>query len=191
MIINLNNQARTTQLEKYVDIDMNSIYKTFSHKADVNYGIFAIENSTEISGQIWKEDSKLTALAVDKQFKHQINANYSGYKIAKNINVNAVKQSIHNIFSWLLGERILNPEFGTNLRQYLYEGITSETEELINAEIRQCILRWEPRANIVSITNISTVNDTENNTMHLQIIYTIPSLSNEQYSYSYYYNKII
>ena len=50
--------------------------------------------------------------------------------------------------------------------------------------------KWEPRAEIVSITNVGTVDDTENNTMHLQIVYTIPSLSDKQYSYSYYYNKV-
>ena len=62
-------------------------------------------------------------MAVDKKFSDAVDVNYSGYKIARNINVKAVQQAVHNIFSWLPGERIINPEFGTNLRRYLYEGI--------------------------------------------------------------------
>lgn len=73
---------------------------------------------------------------MNKSSKKPIDIDYSGYKIARNINVKAVQQAIHNIFTWLPGERILEPEFGTKLRQYLYEGIVPKTEELINAEIR-------------------------------------------------------
>lgn len=51
--------------------------------------------------------------------------------------------------------------------------------------------RWEPRVSIQRIVNVGTVNDTENNTMQLQITYTIPGLSDEQYMYSYFYNKSI
>ena len=31
------------------------------------------------------------------------------------------------------------------LRRYLYEPITDENQERIVAEIRSCVLRWEPR----------------------------------------------
>lgn len=192
VVLNIGNQQENEeQLEKYVDLDMNAVYKTFAHKADAKMAAFTEEQDRSIDGQIWTEKAPLSALALDKKFKPSIDIDYSGYKIARNINVKAVQQSIHNIFTWMIGERIINPEFGSNLRKYLYEGITHETEELITAEIRQCIAKWEPRAYIVSIKNIGTTNDTENNTMHLQIVYTIPSLSDKQYSYSYYYNKVL
>ena len=192
IVFNIGNQQSTDDvLEKYVDVDMDSVYKTFAHNADVVGAAFTTEQQKSIDGQIWTEQFPLSALEVDKNFKKSIDVNYSGYKIAKNINVKAVQQSIHNIFTWLHGERIINPEFGTNLRKYLYEGITSATEELINAEIRHVIQMWEPRVSIVSIINVGNVNDTENNTMHLQIIYTIPTLSDKQYAYSYFYNKVI
>lgn len=111
------------------------------------------------------------------------------YRIEKNINVKAVQDSLHNIFTWIPGERILNPEFGSNLYRYLYAGITDFNTEQIMAEIRKCISEWEPRVQLEQVKNISTVDDTENNTVHLEIIYTIPSLSNEQYSYTYVYHK--
>ncbi len=115
----------------------------------------------------------------------------SHFKLQKNINVNAIKQSLHNIFTWIPGERILNPEFGSKLRKYLYEGITNQNKELIMAEIQKCITQWEPRVQLVRVVDTSTVNDTENNTVKIDIIYIIPSLSFEQYVYTYEVPQIV
>lgn len=111
----------------------------------------------------------------------------STWKIAKNVNVKAVFDSLRNIFTWNKCERILLPEFGSNLRSMLYEGITPQTEEAIIAEIYSCVSDWEPRIQIASIRNVSTVDDTEDNTIHLEVVFTIPSLGDEQYTYSFSY----
>ena len=114
---------------------------------------------------------------------------WNTWKISKDVNVKAVYNSLRNIFTWIPGERILLPEFGSRLKFLLYEGITQQTEEAIAAEIRGSVSEWEPRVSIVDIRNISTVDDTEDNTIHLEVIFTIPSLSEEQYTYSFSYNK--
>ena len=111
------------------------------------------------------------------------------YKLEKNINVNAIKQSLRNIFSWIPGQRILNPEFGSNLKKLLYEGITENNKERIMAEIRKCITIWEPRVQLEKVVDKTTVNDAEENTVKIDIVYTIPSLSLEQYSYTYEVTK--
>ena len=64
----------------------------------------------------------------------QSTANYKNYgskddvwntwKIEKSVNVKAIYNSLRNIFTWIPGERILLPEFGSRLRSLLYEGIT-------------------------------------------------------------------
>ena len=71
----------------------------------------------------------------------------------------------------------------------LYEQITEYNVEQIVAEIRGVVLKYEPRVNIIKVVNVSDINDTENNTVRLDIIFTIPSLSNEQYNYSYIYKR--
>ena len=103
-----------------------------------------------------------------------------------NINVRAVQGSLRNIFTWVPGERILNPEFGSKIRKLLYEGLTDYNVEQIVSEIRHCVSEWEPRVQIQNVINIGTVDDTEDNTVHLEVIYTIPGLSEEQYHYSLY-----
>ena len=116
----------------------------------------------------------------------KVNGNF---KISKDVNVKAVFNSLHNIFTWIPGENILIPDFGSRLRKMLYEQITEYNVEQIVAEIRGVVLKYEPRVNIIKVVNVSDINDTENNTVRLDIIFTIPSLSNEQYNYSYIYKR--
>ena len=66
-------------------------------------------------------------------------------KVDALINVEAVKNSLRQIFTWIPGERIINPEFGSNLRRLLYEGLTDYNKELIMAEIKHSVSVWEPR----------------------------------------------
>jgi len=49
--------------------------------------------------------------------------------IDKNIDERAIKTSLYNIFSWAPGERVINPEFGSKLMKYLYNGITATNQE--------------------------------------------------------------
>ena len=133
----------------------------------------------------WKDVSMLSKSAVDN---NSIEKSFS-LKVSKSVNVQAVKNSIRNIFTWIPGERILLPEFGSKLYSLLYEGITPLTEEQIIAEIRQCVSEWEPRVRVTEVVDVSTIEDHEDNTIHLEIRYIIPELSDEEYSYSFYYNR--
>jgi phage baseplate assembly protein W len=92
----------------------------------------------------------------------------------------AIFNSLHNIFHWIPGERILNPEFGSNIHSLLYNGITEFNKEQIAAEIQQSISKWEPRVSIVKIVDMTDINDVENNTIRLDIIFTVPSLNNNE-----------
>jgi len=100
----------------------------------------------------------------------------SNYAIDKSVNVRAVQNAIDNIFSWIPGERVLDPEFGTGIYTLLYEGITDLTEERIVADIRNSIQRCEPRVINVRVSNASSTDDTEENTVRLEIYYQIRGL---------------
>ena len=68
--------------------------------------------------------------------KYEQYLNKSRYKIAKINDVAATKNSLHNIFTWTPGQRILNPNFGSRLESLLYEGITEQNKDAIVAEIK-------------------------------------------------------
>lgn len=75
------------------------------------------------------------------------------------------------------------------MKLFLYEGITEQNKEQIAAEIRGVCLKYEPRVNIISIVPKADYRYDEDNSVHLDIVFTIPSLSNEQYTYSYTYDR--
>ena len=128
-----------------------------------------------------EDNVKEVFLDISMQSKQQGNK----CTIDKLVNVNAIRNSLDNIFSWTPGERILNPEFGTNLRKLLYEGITDFNVEQIVAEIKHAVAQWEPRVQVENIVDVSTIEDHENNNVHLKVIYIIPSLSDQQFAYDY------
>lgn len=141
-------------------------------------------------GRVSQDDSSTQyKLEVYRDLSMESSYASGSYKVQKNVNANAVRKALHNIFTWIPGERILNPEFGSRLYALLYEGITPLTEERIVAEIRQCVSEWEPRANIVEIRNISNIDDTEDNTIHIEVIFTIKGLDDKQYAYSFTYTR--
>lgn len=111
------------------------------------------------------------------------------FAVSRDVNVKAVLNSLANIFTWKRGERILNPDFGSRLQLYLYEGLTDANREQIAAEVRGICLKWEPRVNVVRVTPVRDVSIDEDNTVQLDIVFTIPSLSDKQYQYSYIYDR--
>lgn len=112
-------------------------------------------------------------------------AEMSRFALDKIVNVDAVQNSLHQIFSWTPGERIILPEFGSKLRMYLYEGITEHNVEQIMAEIRHCVSIWEPRVSIDQVIDVSTPLDVENNTIKLEIVYKIQGIEDKLFSYTY------
>ena len=213
-LTNLNPQPTSNyKLEKWVDIDMDSV-RNQNHKSvefpmlsdyvmwlgtelgtssleptENNLSVFAVDGQDP-------DDDMLSAIAVTLKIgydtaymKYQKWAKPYRWRVSKLVNVKAVQNSLKNIFTWIPGERILNPEFGSKLKQYLYEGITQDTSEKIVAEIKHCVSEWEPRVTITSVVDASTIEDHEDNVIHLEIKYTIPQLSDKEYSYSFYYNR--
>lgn len=120
---------------------------------------------------------------------YKITQDTSAYKIDKNINADAVNVSLYNIFSWITGQRILNPEFGNSLYKHLYNGITEYSMEPVMVEIRYIISTFDNRIKLIQVVDSSTDSDHENNTISLDIIYSIPSLSNVNYIYTHKHTK--
>ena len=113
------------------------------------------------------------------------NGNNGKYKIENNVNVLAVQNSLNNIFSWFVGERVLDPEFGNRLYQYLYDGITEYNMEKIVAEIRNMVSKYEPRVRIIEIVPVLTTEDTSDNTAAVDVVYSIEGITDKKYNYRY------
>lgn len=132
--------------------------------------------------QLKKQNSN--SVALDTYIDVSMTASTINNKLAigKNSDVSAVKNSIRNIFTWIKGERILDPEFGTEISKLLYEPINTYNNEKIVSEIKSAVAKYEPRAEIDKIYVENDLNNTENNTIELEIIWHVTGLPNEKYS---------
>jgi phage baseplate assembly protein W len=64
----------------------------------------------------------------------------------------AVKQSIKNLLLTDFYEKPFQPFFGANLRAMLFELADEDTEDEVEENIRNAINKYEPRAEILTIT---------------------------------------
>lgn len=62
-----------------------------------------------------------------------------------------VKRDIMNHFQTRRGERLMNPEFGSRIWEYTFEGMTDELREAIVADAKN-VLDSDPRVTTKSVT---------------------------------------
>ena len=87
----------------------------------------------------------------------------------------AIFQSIRNVFNTIPGQKILNPEFGLDLRRYLFESVSENTGSLIGDAIQRLPL-YEPR---VTVEEVNIVGRPSKNDYLIEIKITIPTLNNK------------
>ena len=89
--------------------------------------------------------------------------------------VRAIETSIRNIFNTKPGEKILNPAFGLDLNQYLFEPISEDTAREIGNTILEQLPLYEPR---VILNSIDIVAKENNNEYIVTMSITVPELNN-------------
>lgn len=94
--------------------------------------------------------------------------------IVADYDINAIKNSIFNIFTTIPGQKILNPVFGINLFEFLFTGITVENAQLLGDTILRGITRFEPR---VTIDKINITPDIANQQYEINMILSVPTLN--------------
>ena len=75
---------------------------------------------------------------------------------------NTLEQSGHNIKNLLLtakGERVMQPDFGSNLRTLLFEQYTEDLTDRIKEEIQEAMSTWLP---YIVISSVSIIEDETN-----------------------------
>ena len=89
-------------------------------------------------------------LTVDKNVGNGLNPVNSN-DIVADYDSNAIKNSLYNIFTTKKGQKILNPNFGGSLDQFLFEGITDVKAKLLGNSILNSVGQFEPRVEVQSV----------------------------------------
>lgn len=87
-----------------------------------------------------------------------------------------IRQSIYIILMTRMKERAMLPDFGCNLHEYIFEVPDSDFEVQIGSEIREALMRYEPR-----IINVEVEVDSQrisNGVIYLNIQYTVRATNN-------------
>lgn len=98
-------------------------------------------------------------------------------QISRVVDVDAVKQSLRNLILTNKYERLRNPDFGGNIRRYLFEPYMPTTAIEIKQEIEDMIDRFEKRVRVIEV---DVQDDIERNAISITIIFGIRQATENQ-----------
>ena len=112
-------------------------------------------------------------MAATLSFK-DINITFKKHPVTNDLVVSkdasAIKQAISNLLLTNRGERPFNPDYGSNIRKYLFEPLDYGTAAQVRLAVESCITEFEPRIRILSLE----VNpDHYNNAFTVEMSYEI------------------
>lgn len=97
-----------------------------------------------------------------------------GSDIRASFDLGAIRNSLQNLFGTSPGQRFLFPEYGLDLKAFLFSPITEANGSVLGNKIYAGISTWEPR---VQVKNIQVNLDPDNNQYIINIILNVPSLN--------------
>ncbi len=112
-------------------------------------------------------------MAATLSFK-DININFKKHPVTGDLVVSkdasAIKQAIVNLLLTNKGERPFNPDYGSNIRSYLFEPLDYGTAAQIEESIKSTLDKFEPR---IELRDIETYPNYDNNSFSVDMTYVI------------------
>ena len=108
-------------------------------------------------------------------------------------NEDDINESLNILLSTSLGERVMQPEYGCNLVDYLFEPLSSSMIGFIKDRVEKAILIYEPRiiADKIEVTDDGSFDLIEGKFI-ISVEYTIPGTNSRfNYVYDYYKNEAL
>ena len=91
-------------------------------------------------------------------FHKDMTQNPINFDLARKLDEEAVKESIKNLILTDRGERLFQPEIGSDVRKMLFENINNSTIEVIKDLVRNTIRNYEPRANLIGVDVLTSID---------------------------------
>ena len=82
-----------------------------------------------------------------------------------------IEQAIFHILSTARGERVMLPDFGCGMHDLVFSPNTSTQAGAVASEVRQALVRWEPRIDVLDIT--VTIGGDQGEVLLIRIDYRI------------------
>jgi uncharacterized protein len=87
----------------------------------------------------------------------------------------SIRQAIHIILSTARGERVMRPDFGCGIYDLVFALNNSETQSTLANEVKQALLYWEPR---IDVLDIQVSSGQEDQVLYIDISYRVRTTNN-------------
>lgn len=87
-----------------------------------------------------------------------------------------IRQSIYLIIMTKPGERLMRPDFGCAIHNFMFENIDYTTLSRMKQAVEEALIRWEPRITDTEVTVIDAVK--EQNAVEIRITYRVRATNN-------------
>jgi phage baseplate assembly protein W len=82
-----------------------------------------------------------------------------------------IRQAIRIILETDLGERVMRPDFGAGLRQFVFEPLNQTTCQKVQTRVTEALVEWEPRIDVQSVD--VTIDGTTENLLLIAMTYIL------------------
>ena len=110
-----------------------------------------------------------------KDFDNEFNRKANG-DVREMTNIDAIYNSLTNIFETFQGSRRMLPEFAINLHSYLYEPVDEITSYKIGEIILDALERWETR---IIVDNVEVIARPDSNEYRINVEFRIANDARE------------
>lgn len=93
--------------------------------------------------------------------------------VSRKINEEAIKESIRNLILTDRGERLFQPEIGSDIRAMLFENIDSNTLDTIRTMVYNTIQSYEPRCQLLGV---DVSGRTDGNELRVNITFAVQNI---------------
>jgi phage baseplate assembly protein W len=83
-----------------------------------------------------------------------------------------IKEAIHIILGTAKGERLMRPDFGCGIHEYVFCSMNTLNLHMIENTIFEALIRWEPR---IDVTDVKAKPEAEDGKLIIEIDYQIRS----------------
>ena len=88
-----------------------------------------------------------------------------------------IKEAIWIILSTSKGERIMRPDFGCGIHNFVFDPLNTATTGMIETSIHEALTMWEPRVELIGV-DVST-DEADEGKLLISIDYRVRSTNNE------------
>jgi phage baseplate assembly protein W len=92
-----------------------------------------------------------------------------------------IQDAIWIVLSTSLGERLMRPDFGAGVHEYVFQSNSDVMRTLLKSAVNEALLKWEPR---IELTNVSVQEGDQPSQVRVSIDYRIRT-TNELFNLVY------